>query len=230
MSTPSTERTGVVLKVHTSNYRVEGFTAEVSARELATLARERDMPLVDDLGSGTLLDLVRFGSAARADRLARRSRMAPTSSHSPATSCSADRRPASSSAAATSIARVNRNPLKRALRIDKIRLAAIEATLRALSRSGSPERTAADAARARAQLDDIDACARRARAGRRGTLVGDGYCRRASSAARARSARGALPVETLPERGAGASAQAKHGARARARSARRARCAACRCQ
>src|SRR5262249_46477617 len=51
------ERTGLILKVHTSNYRIEGFTADVTARDLALLARERGVPLVNDLGSGTLVDL-----------------------------------------------------------------------------------------------------------------------------------------------------------------------------
>ena len=51
-------RTGLVLKVHTSNYRIEGFTKEVGARELAALARACSVPLVNDLGSGTLVDLV----------------------------------------------------------------------------------------------------------------------------------------------------------------------------
>ncbi len=72
-------KTGLILKVHTSNYRIEGFTAEVSARELAALARERGVPLVNDLGSGTLVDLARFGLAheptvAEALRGRRRSR------------------------------------------------------------------------------------------------------------------------------------------------------------
>jgi seryl-tRNA(Sec) selenium transferase len=52
-------KTGLVLKVHTSNYRIDGFTAEVSARSLAALVRERGVPLVYDLGSGTLVDLTR---------------------------------------------------------------------------------------------------------------------------------------------------------------------------
>src|SRR5262245_7783380 len=56
-------KTGLVLKVHTSNYRIDGFTAEVSARDLAALAREHGVPLVHDLGSGTLVDLGRFGLA-----------------------------------------------------------------------------------------------------------------------------------------------------------------------
>ena len=50
-------KTGLVLKVHTSNYRIEGFTAEVPARALAAITRERGVPLVHDLGSGTLIDL-----------------------------------------------------------------------------------------------------------------------------------------------------------------------------
>ena len=56
-------KTGLILKVHPSNYRIEGFTAEVAPRELATLARERAVPLMHDLGSGTLVDLDRFGLA-----------------------------------------------------------------------------------------------------------------------------------------------------------------------
>src|SRR5262249_9397837 len=49
-------KTGLILKVHTSNYRIEGFTAEVTAADLATLARRHGVPLVNDLGSGTLVD------------------------------------------------------------------------------------------------------------------------------------------------------------------------------
>lgn len=52
---------GMMLKVHTSNYRVEGFTSSVSAAELAPLARAAGVPLVEDLGSGTLIDLAPYG-------------------------------------------------------------------------------------------------------------------------------------------------------------------------
>ena len=91
-------KTGLVLKVHTSNYRITGFTAEVGARELAGVARERGVPLVNDLGSGTLVDLSRWGLRARTDSRRSPAPKARTSSPFPATSCSVGRRPASSSA------------------------------------------------------------------------------------------------------------------------------------
>ena len=52
-----------MLKVHTSNYRIAGFTKEVGAREPVALTRERGVPLVHDLGSGTLVDLAGWGLA-----------------------------------------------------------------------------------------------------------------------------------------------------------------------
>src|SRR5204862_4932453 len=54
-------KTGLVLKVHTSNYSIEGFTASVPEKSLSALCRERGIPFVVDLGSGTLVDLSRYG-------------------------------------------------------------------------------------------------------------------------------------------------------------------------
>ncbi len=56
-----TENTGVLLKVHTSNYRILGFTKEVSIEELAPLAQKHNIPLVEDIGSGSLIDFSKYG-------------------------------------------------------------------------------------------------------------------------------------------------------------------------
>ncbi len=124
--------TALLLKVHRSNFAVVGFTAEVEVRELAELAHGRDLPAMVDLGSGALADLraLGLGGPDRSEpTVPRSSPPAPTSSPSPATSCSAARRRASSSAAAPLVAAMRAHPLLRAVRPDKLTLAALEATL-----------------------------------------------------------------------------------------------------
>ena len=82
-----TDQTALLMKVHTSNYRIVGFTKEVPVDELATLGRERGLPVVEDLGSGCFIDLTPFGLHGEIT-VRRPSGQAPISSASAATSCS----------------------------------------------------------------------------------------------------------------------------------------------
>ena len=118
------ERTTAILRVHQSNFRIVGFTEAPEVGELAALARERGIAMVDDLGSGALGEIhgeptARAAVAAGADLVC----------------CSGDKLLGGPQAGilfgrAEAVERCKRHPLARAMRLDKLQLAALEATLR----------------------------------------------------------------------------------------------------
>ncbi len=130
------ENTRLLLRVHPSNYRITGFTHRPSVHEIADLARRSAIPSFEDLGSGCLLDLAPFGVADE-----------PVVSHSlragiAVVSFSGDKMLGGPQAGIIAgeraiIERVKRNPLMRALRVDKLVYSALEATLRLYERGSA---------------------------------------------------------------------------------------------
>src|SRR6478609_8496325 len=118
--------TGAVLRVHQSNFRIVGFTDSPSLRELAALAAEHGIPVIDDLGSGQLMDLPDL-----ADEPTARSSIEAGAT---VVCFSGDKLLGGPQAgvivgAGAAVERIRRHPLARAVRIDKLSLAALEATL-----------------------------------------------------------------------------------------------------
>jgi L-seryl-tRNA(Ser) seleniumtransferase len=135
-----TQETAALLKVHPSNYRVVGFTNSVSVQELADLGRKHDLPVIHDIGSGALFDLADVGLGD--EPVARDSIVAGADLvlfsgdkllGGPQAGVIVGRRPL--------VDRIERNPLMRALRVDKLTLAALAATLSALAH---PEKAASE--------------------------------------------------------------------------------------
>jgi L-seryl-tRNA(Ser) seleniumtransferase len=202
-------KTGLILKVHTSNYRIEGFTKEVGAAEIAEIARRHGVPLVNDLGSGTLVDLARYGMAHEptvAEAIAEGADLVTFSGDKllggPQAGFIVGRK--------ALIEKVNRNPMKRALRVDKIRLAILEATLKLYR---DPDRLAQRLPTLRLlarKKSEIEAVAKRilpAVARHIGARYSVEVCSCSSQIGS-----GALPSETLPSAGLAFAATASRGA------------------
>ena len=144
----------VLLRVHTSNYRVQGFTHEVPLTELVALGRKHNVPVVTDLGSGAFVDMRRWGLAGE-----------PTVQESVAAGAdvvtfSGDKLLGGPQAGlivgrAEAVKRIKRNPMKRALRCDKLILAALEATLRAYLSPATIEQSLPAYALIGRKLDEI---------------------------------------------------------------------------
>jgi len=174
--------TGAVLRVHPSNFRVVGFTERPETAELAKLAHGHNLPLVDDLGSGVLVHLedepsAKESVAAGADLVC----------------FSGDKLLGGPQAGivvgrAELVERLRRHPLQRALRADKLTLAALEGTLALYL---DPERAAREVPVLRMLSESVEAV--RARAERLAAIVGG-----AVEETVARVGGGALPLAELP--------------------------------
>jgi len=201
-------KTGLILKVHTSNYRIEGFVAEVAAREISVLAHQQQVPLVNDLGSGTFVDLARFG-------LAHEPTVAETvRDGADLVTFSGDKLLGGPQAGfivgrQDLIGRINKNPMKRALRLDKVRLAAVEATLKLYR---DPDRLAERLPTMRLLARPLEQIARLAHrlAPHVAAKVGAGYEVAAIDCA-SQIGSGALPLESIASTGLAIRPQAGRG-------------------
>ena len=174
--------TAALLRVHQSNYRIVGFTEAVPTRELARIARGAGLPLVDDLGSGSLLDVGDEPTAA-----------ASIAAGADVVTFSGDKLLGGPQAGivagrAELVERLRRHPLQRALRADKLTLAALEGTLAVLA---DPERARAEIPVLRMLDEPVEGV--RERAERLAGLVGGEV-----EETVARVGGGALPLAELP--------------------------------
>jgi L-seryl-tRNA(Ser) seleniumtransferase len=131
------ERTALILKVHTSNYRIVGFTREVELEELVSIGREKSIPTMMDLGSGCLVDLSPYGLS---DEVTVQQVIAGGVD---VVSFSGDKLLGGPQAGIVAgrtdlIEKMRTNPLARALRMDKLTLAGLEATLEEYTRPEGP--------------------------------------------------------------------------------------------
>jgi L-seryl-tRNA(Ser) seleniumtransferase len=126
--------TGLLLKVHTSNYRIVGFSSEVSLGELVTIGRRHSVPVMEDLGSGALVDLSQYGLPKEplvSERVARGADVVTFSGDKILGG------PQAGLVVGTRhwLVQIAKNPLHRAVRCGKLTIAALEATLKLYQQS-----------------------------------------------------------------------------------------------
>jgi L-seryl-tRNA(Ser) seleniumtransferase len=193
-----TEQTALLLKVHCSNFRIIGFTREVSLAELVQLGREKNIPVMEDLGSGCFIDLSRFGLEKE-----------PTVQEAVASGAdvitfSGDKLLGGPQAGIILgrreiVERVKKNPLNRALRIDKFTLAGLESILRLYLDEKTAVAKIPTLAMIAAPVEELHRRAKRL-AGRLRSLPTE-VCGVRVVETVARVGGGAMPEQNLPSRG-----------------------------
>ena len=189
------ERTGLILKVHTSNYRVVGFTADVELPALVEIGRRRGVPVMEDLGSGALIDLQPYGLPREpvvGERVAAGADVVTFSGDKvlggPQAGLIAGRR--------ATIEAIAKNPLHRAVRCGKLTIAALEATLR-LYRDAPDVATVIPALQILTRsLDEITSVAEAGMLALRGALDDD--FRLTVQPTSSQIGSGALPTDEIP--------------------------------
>ena len=190
-----TKRTRLLLKVHTSNYRIEGFSESADIAELVKLGRAANLPVLEDLGSGALVDLSIYGLPKEPVVRERIEKGADV------VTFSGDKLlggPQAGIIAGKSelIKKINKNPLKRALRVDKLTIAALEATLKLYLNPNTIHEKLPTLHYLTRPLELLEAIAKEA-TGLLGGELGDEASVSVEKGA-SEIGSGALPVETLP--------------------------------
>ncbi len=189
------DKTALLLKVHTSNYKVVGFTSEVTLDQLVAIGKKHNLPVMEDLGSGALIDLSLYGLPKEpivSERIRAGADIVTFSGDKilggPQAGLMVGRR--------EWIERINKNHLQRALRCGKLTLAALEATLRLYRQSPDITQAIPTLRVFTRPLDEIREFGE-ALLPRLQTALGDGFGLRLEDST-SQIGSGALPTEELP--------------------------------